>query len=151
LTALAPVLALACASSTPVRQSTASASPTALAGPVSDIAATLVVDQFLRAANANDLDAMARIFGNRMGPIAEQSNANDLDRRMFVLASALRHDSYSIVRSEIVPGRRSEAMKIIVNMHIRQRSVDVPFTVVKAKGDRMLVEDFDLVKILSGN
>lgn len=147
LSLLLPVLAMACASSSPVR----STSPADVVSPPDmDVAASMVVDQFLRAANEKDLDVMARLFGNREGPIGDQKT-NDLDRRMFVLASALRHDSYSIVRTEIVPGRRNEAKKIIVNLHINQRSVDIPFTVVQATGNRYLVEEFDLVKLLSGN
>jgi hypothetical protein len=122
------------------------------APPDMDVAASLVVDQFLHAANTNDLDAMARLFGNRFGPIRDQLKSKDLDKRMFVLASALHHNSYSIVRSEIVPGRRSEAKTIIVNMHFADRSLDIPFTVVRTdKGQRYLIEEFDLVKILSGN
>jgi hypothetical protein len=44
------------------------------AGTDSKLAPAMVVERFLRAANSNDLDTMARLFGTRAGPIAQRES-----------------------------------------------------------------------------
>lgn len=107
----------------------------------------LVVEQFLRAVNANDLDAMARLFGTRQGPIVRLYDRKQVDDRMFALANILKHDDYQIVRNEIVPGRREEATNLIVRMSVRGRESEVPYTLVWSNDRTWLIEQIDLQKV----
>jgi len=147
---IAPIAGLVLAAS----MATACASKRVVERPVgpppnAEVAAPLVVDQFLRAANSNDLDTMARLFGNRNGPVANDENRQELDRRLFAIASVLRHDSYTIKGSQIVPGRRNEATQINVLMKFGTQEIAVPWVLVYSKNGNWLVESIDLEKITS--
>jgi hypothetical protein len=115
-----------------------------------DVAASLVVDQFLRAANSNDLDTMARLFGNQDGSVLLRDPKDSVDRQMFALASILRHDSYAIAGSQVVPGRRSEATQINVRMKFGTREVEVPWILVYSKDSIWLVEQIEITRITGG-
>jgi hypothetical protein len=112
-----------------------------------EVATQLVIEQFLRAANSNDLDTMARLFGTVDGSILNRDPRQLVDEQMFALASILRHDSFTIQRFEIVPGRRDEATRAIVNMQIGQRRVDVPYTLVWSNGSSWLIEQIGIQNI----
>jgi hypothetical protein len=110
----------------------------------SEVATALVIEQFLRAANSNDLDSMARLFGTRQGPVAQRMSKEDADRWLFTIANVLHHDSYSIKAREIVPGRREEATLVVVTMKVGTREVDVPWTLVFAESKTWLIEKIGL-------
>jgi len=116
----------------------------------SDVATALVVEQFLRAAGTNDLDAMARLFGTRDGPTMRRDSKQVVERQMFALASILRNEGYSIPGRNIVPGRRDEATQLIVRMKLKDREVDVPWTLVYSKDGTWLVEQIEITRITSG-
>ena len=131
------LLAAACATSSRV-----------VPGPAADVAPALVIEQFLRAANANDLDTMANLFGTREGPITERDSQQQVDDRMFALASVLRHEDYSIEGEQLVPGRRDVATRLLVRMVLApERETVVPFTMVYSDDGRWLIEQIDLEKI----
>jgi limonene-1,2-epoxide hydrolase len=111
------------------------------------VAASLVVEQFLAAANANDLDAMARVFGTKEGPVGESLTVEQRDEWLFAIASVVRHDDYELAGTGIVPGRRDVATLINVRMRFGERQVVVPFTVVRTARWGWLVEQVDLEKI----
>lgn len=112
------------------------------------VATALVIDQFLRAANANDLDTMARLFGTVDGPVRQRQAKKNVDDRMFALAAILRHESYKIKGNQIVPGRRDEATQVLVDMTFSdRRTVEVPFTMVWSKDRTWLIEIFPVDKI----
>jgi hypothetical protein len=134
---IATLLAFACGGGPPP-----SNGPSA---PEAEVATALVVDQFLRAANSNDLDTMSRLFGTRNGSILKRDPKEQVDRQMFALASLLRHESYEIVRHEVVPGRREEATTLIVRMKMADNNVaDVPYTLVFSTDRTWLIELIDL-------
>jgi hypothetical protein len=111
------------------------------------IAASLAIEQFLRAANATDLDAMARLFGTRDGSILQRDAKRNVEDRMFALSHILRHENYEIERTQIVPGRREEATQITVRMTIDRREVSVPWTMVLGRDGQWRVEQIDIEKI----
>jgi hypothetical protein len=111
------------------------------------VATSLVIDQFLRAANSNDLDTMARLFGTSNGSILNWEKKEDVDKRMFTIASVLRHDSYTVKRQEIVPGRRDEATRVIVGMKIGRAEIEVPYTLVWTKDRIWLIEQIGIDQI----
>jgi len=116
----------------------------------SDVATALVVEQFLRAAGTNDLDTMSRLFGTRDGPTLRRDAREVVERQMFTLASILRNEGYSVVGRTIVPGRRDEATQLIVRMKVKDREVDVPWTLVYSKEGTWLVEQIEITRITSG-
>jgi hypothetical protein len=112
------------------------------------VATQLVIDQFLRASNSNDLDTMARLFGTVDGSIRKWEKKDDVDKRMFAIASVLRHDSYTVKRQEIVPGRREQATRVIVSMRFpSQKTIDVPFTLVWTRDSVWLIEQIGITEI----
>ncbi|HEX7049772.1 MAG TPA: hypothetical protein VF188_06120 [Longimicrobiales bacterium] len=115
-----------------------------------ELAPALVVERFLRAANANDLETMARLFGTTEGSVLERDPRADVERRMFALASILRHDDYALRGTGIVPGRLDQAVQVVVELKIDQREIPVPFTVVRTEDEGWLVEKIEIERITSG-
>lgn len=112
------------------------------------MAPALTVERFLRAANQNDLDTMGSLFGTRDGPVTRVWSTKEVDDRMFLLASLLRHDDYTIVGEQVVPGRRAEATQFIVRLDLRDgTSPSVPFTLVRSKQEQWMVEIIGLERI----
>lgn len=126
---LAPWLALGACSSAP-EPGAASASP----GPA------LVVERFLQAANINDLETMMQLFGTAEQTIDELDGRAAAERRMYVLATLLRHQDYSIVGQSVVPGRLREATQLDIQLRKTDRTVDVPFVVVRKKSGGWIIE-----------
>lgn len=111
---------------------------------------SLVLEQFLNAVNAKDYAAMARLFGNKEGPIPGGNREEQMmgERRMFALATLLTHDSYEIVNQAPVAGRSDEALQLITKMKAGQNEYRVPFTMVRYK-DGWLVEIIGIEAITS--
>lgn len=125
-----------------------SAPGTGAAAGASAIPPTMTIERFLNAANQNDLDTMASLFGNREGSITNVWTREEIDGRMFIFASVLRHTDYTIAGEQIVPGRRDEATQFLVRMEISNQSYDVPFTLVRTRGsDHWLIENIAIETI----
>lgn len=118
-------------------------------GPEPDFAAAMTVERFLRAVNQNDLDTMAALFGTRDGSITRTWSQREQDERMFLLASLLRHSDYAVVGEQIVPGRRDEATQLNVRVNVASGPVQVPFTMVRARG-QWLVEQVGIENVTRG-
>ena len=106
---------------------------------------SMVVEQFMRALNSEpkDVALMARLFGTKDGPIGERDPKVQVEQRMFAIAAVLRHDDYEIVREQQVPGRTAEATQLLVRVKAREKSNNVPFTLVRYK-DGWLVEQIGI-------
>ena len=115
----------------------------------SSLASSLVIEQFMRAVNSKDLDTMARLFGTRDGSIAQRDPRQQVEDRMFALATIMEHQDYSIDGSEIVPGRREEATQVFVRMNVDGRYAKVPFTLVWS-GESWMVEQIGIETITNG-
>ncbi|HEX7118941.1 MAG TPA: hypothetical protein VF212_09145 [Longimicrobiales bacterium] len=139
-----PALALVLACAT--RTERIVAPPAAAPG----VAPALVVERFLHAANAKDFRTMGRLFGTREGPVLELYPAAEVEKRMFALASVLRHDDYAIEGEMVAPGRTGEALRILVRLQVGARSIPVPFTVVRTEDAGWLIEQFDIERITAG-
>lgn len=139
LVMISAVLALSACASTPAP---------APGGAASAPAPQMTIERFLRAANQNDLDTMAALFGTRDGSIARQWTRREVDDRMFLLASLLRHTDYQIEAEHIVPGRRQEATQFSVRMRVAQGAVVVPFTLVLTqRSPQWLIEEIGIERI----
>lgn len=104
----------------------------------------LVVEQFLRAANAKDLARMAQLFGTKDGPIANRDPRDQVEQRMFAIASVLRHDDFEVESEQLVPGRSTEAIQLTVKLTISGSPYQVPFTMVRYKDQSWLVEQIGI-------
>ena len=140
LAVLLLVTAAACGGTAEV-QTPASQSP----GPA------LVVERFLRAANANDLETMTGLFGTREQTIREREGTTRSQQRMYVLASVLRHEDWSVVGQEKVPGRLEEATELLVRIETPERTATVPFLVVRKKGGGWIIERIGIEPLTSGS
>lgn len=147
----------------------ACASSTAGADQMAAVAPMLSVERFLQAANARDLDAMARLFGTASGPVADTggtlgcafkkmgswiglgracSTRQEVELRMDAIARILQHEDYRIVAESQVAGRSTPTRRIGVDLTFRDSIVrDVPFFVVRSSGERWLVEQIDLERV----
>jgi hypothetical protein len=120
---------------------------TAAAGPEAVVAPSLVVEQFMRAVNENDLPAMSRLFGTRDGPVSRLDPRRQTEERMFAIASLLRHHDFAIEGQQIVPGRSEEAIQLMVRVTTAQRTASVPFTLVVTRDRNWLIEQIALDRL----
>jgi len=118
--------------------------------PDADVAPVLTVERFLRAANARDYETMARLFGTKAGSVLDRDPRPEVERRMFALASVLRHDDYAVEDKMPAPGRSSEAVLVVVRLQVGEQRIPVPFTVVRSDKAGWLVENIDILRITSG-
>ena len=132
------VLFTACSGSAPRTQVDASFAP------------AMTVERFLRATNQNDLDTMAALFGTRDGSIARTWSQQEIDDRMVLFASVLRHTDYTIASEQLVAGRRDEATQLNVQMVIRSDTVMVPFTLVRTAQQNWLIEQIGIDRVTRG-
>ncbi len=112
------------------------------------IAPQLVIEQFLRAANANDLQQMGRLFGTADGSVLQRDPRSEVEKRMFAIASLLRHQDYTIQGQSIVPGRDDE-IRLAVRLKREKDEVVVPFTLVRTHDGGWLITDIDLTAVTS--
>lgn len=135
LVPLAAFLVVGCVS----RTTTVEQAPTG-----AGVGASLVVERFLQAANANDIQTMGQLFGTTSGPIVTRDSRDLVEQRMFTLASLLRHDDFSIVGEQVVPGRIGEALTVVTRVRRGSRDARVPFTVVRTRDGGWLVEQIGM-------
>ena len=119
-------------------------SPALSPGPV------LVVERFLQAANASDLETMMQLFGTAEQTIDQLDGRGKAERRMHVLASLLRHDDFTILSQEALPGRMNTATTLEVRLHQGDRATVVPMVVVRRNAGGWIVEQVD-IEALTGD
>ncbi len=105
---------------------------------------SLTLEQFLRAANANELVAMTQLFGTHDKTIVDLEGETRAEQRMYVLASLLRHDDWSIMGQEQVPGRMMDATNLLVQITRGGESVTIPFLVVRRDNGGWIIEKIDV-------
>ncbi|MFO7892995.1 MAG: hypothetical protein R6U63_04610 [Longimicrobiales bacterium] len=104
----------------------------------------LTVERFLRAANANSLGTMTELFGTTDRTIVQLEGQTRAEERMYVLASLLRHDDWSIVGQQSVPGRMMDAIDLLVRITRGDESVTVPFLVVRREDGGWIIERIEV-------
>jgi hypothetical protein len=128
----------------------ACASSSSRTGVDSSVGPAMTVERFLRATNQNDLDTMASLFGNRDGSVTRVWSKKEVDERMLIFSSVLRHTDYAIVGEEIVAGRRDEATQLNVRMVIQGDTLQVPFTMVRTANQNWLIENIGIEHVTRG-
>lgn len=133
------------------------------------VAPALSVERFLQAANQQDLDTMARIFGTHDGPVGDTGSSlgcafkkmgswiglsdacisrMDVELRMNTIALILRHDDYQLGQDQTVPARQHPTTMVPVTLVQGQTRIQgIPFTVVRSGNGRWLIEQIDLERI----
>ncbi len=119
---------------------------TAPAGPTGAPAPAAAVERFLRLADAKNYREMGLVFGTKEGTIYRLDPARQVEQRMYAIAEILKHDRFTVVREEQIPGRIGEAIRMTVNLTSGGQRKEVPFTVVRF-GTTWLVEQVDLERI----
>lgn len=107
----------------------------------------LVVERFLTAANANDLETMTELFGTAGKTIVELEGRTRAEERMYVLASLLRHQDWAIRGQRTVPGRMMDATVLLVEIQKQQRSPVVPFVVVRRDSGGWIIERIEVEQL----
>jgi len=110
----------------------------------------LAVQQFLRAVNATDLQAMSTIWGTKDGPARETMDRTQLEKREIILAGCFAHDSNRILGE--VPGSQGRR-EVRVQLNKGNLTRQSTFYTIKGPGGRWYVENMDIaaVRDLCGN
>ena len=128
----------------------ACAGATTRTGVDSSVGPAMTIERFLRATNQSDLDTMASLFGNRDGSVTRVWSQKEVDERMLIFASVLRHTDNTIAGEEVVAGRRNEATLLNVDMVIRGDTIQVPFTMVLSGDQNWLIENIGIERVTRG-
>lgn len=128
--------------------SSGSANGTTIDSAYGALTAESAVGQFLDAAKRNDYQVMSRLFGTLDGPAAEKNGRVETEQRMYILASLLRHQSYSLER---MPVAEAEGQNRIAAMMVgtRNGNVTVPFVASNNQG-RWFVEKIGTESLTGG-
>ncbi len=146
----AAVAALALTLAGCATQTVESGPPSAPAIGELDVAPALVVERFLAAVNADEWEAMGRLFGTREGPFGDRNSREDVELRMNAIALILKHEDFEVRSQRRVPGRERTTMRLGIDLTIRGQVIeDVPFLVVQSESGSWLIEEIDLVKVTS--
>lgn len=89
---------------------------------------------------SKEYDQMGWLFGNHGGSIYAVDPPNEVERRMYALATVLRHRTYRIGTQAQVPGRSGAAVRMIVNLETERNRFEVPFIVVRGPESRWFIE-----------
>ena len=128
-------LLAACSSAT---RNTGSGSLTGAAAP------QLAVDQFLKAVNAKDLQAMSTVFGTKNGPARETMDRTELEKREIILACYFSHDASRILAETAgLQGHRDVRVELKKGSLTRQTT----FFTIKGPGDRWYVDNMDIASV----
>lgn len=116
------------------------------AGTLAGVAPVLSVERFLQAVNAEDYEAMARIFGTADGPV--EGPWQEVELRMATIAAILKHQDYRIDSERLEPGRAEPTRRVGVDLTIGGRVIpDVAFLVVQTPSGTWMLEQIDLEKV----
>jgi hypothetical protein len=104
----------------------------------------VATEQFLRAANAGDLQAMSAQWGTKDGPARESMERTQLEKRLTILACYFKHDSARIVADAPATGGHHD---VRIELHKGNLVRQTTFYTVKGPGDRWYVENMDIAAV----
>ena len=108
--------------------------------PVGAADSRAAVESFLRAAKAQDLDAMSVIWGTERGPVRDQSdvmNRQQREQRQLVMMCYLNHDRYQIVSE--TQGETSRTLAVRLTRGSLSRTTN--FVTVRGRDGRWYVQE----------
>ena len=98
------------------------------------------VESFLRAAKAQDLEAMSVIWGTARGPVRDQMDRREREQRQLVMMCYLNHDRYQIVSE--TPGETSRTLAVRLTRGSLTRTTN--FVTVRGPAGRWFVEQAEI-------
>ena len=143
LAALLLVLAAACHAAPPTPGSVQPAgAPLAGGGSVGGAASPrAAVSGFLAAVHAEDLQALASVWGTAAGPARNTIPRDELEKRELIMMCFLRHDRYRLTSdAESTGGQR----RIEVEVSLQDLTRTTSFITVPGAGGRWYVQSFDM-------
>ncbi|MBI3790028.1 MAG: hypothetical protein HY275_04025 [Gemmatimonadetes bacterium] len=99
------------------------------------------VEAFLGTVKKKDIDAMALVWGTAKGPVREQMDRNELEKRELLLICHLQHDGYKVVDQNPDVGG-TVVVKVELTLGTLKRLK--PFTTIKGPNERWFMTDVDI-------
>jgi hypothetical protein len=106
--------------------------------------AQLAVEQFLRAVNAKDLQAMGTVFGTKDGPARETMDRTELEKREIILACYFNHDSARILGEDQGTGGHREVRVELKKGNLTRQTI---FYGIQGPGRRWYVDNMDIASV----
>jgi len=104
----------------------------------------LAVDQFLKGANAKDIQAMGTVFGTKDGPARETMDRTELEKRLIILACYFNHDTARTVGEDRgTDGHRELRVELKKGNMTRQTT----FYTIQGPGRRWYVDNMDIAAV----
>jgi hypothetical protein len=107
-------------------------------------AAQLAVDQFLRAVNAKDIQAMGTVFGTKNGPARETMDRTELEKRLIILSCYFQHDS---ARTLGEAGGEAGHREVRVELKKGNMTRQSTFYTIQGPGKRWYVDNMDIAAV----
>ena len=104
----------------------------------------LAVQQFLAAVQAQDLQAMALVWGTAKGPARDQLERTELEKREIIMQACYEHERYQILDEGPAPDGERAVRVEIVRGPLRATPV---FAVVRGPSGRWFVRDANIVAV----
>jgi hypothetical protein len=99
------------------------------------------VSSFLAAVRAEDLQALASVWGTPAGPARNMIPRDELEKRELIMMCFLRHDRYRLTSdAESTGGQR----RIEVEISLQDVTRTTSFMTVPGSGGRWYVQSFDM-------
>jgi hypothetical protein len=105
------------------------------------------IQQFLAAARAKNLSAMANIWGTDKGPAGKSLPRQELERRELIMIQCLAHEQAT--PGTPAPGEAGR-LRIPVELSLLTLRARPTFSVVKGPDGRWFVEDLELAVLRDG-
>ncbi len=99
------------------------------------------VQAFLAAAHAQDLRAMALVWGTNDGPARDVVNHSQLEKRELIMQCYVTHDTFTVLNE--APGEKGTRV-LSVSLSKGQLARQSKFTAVKGHDERWYIEDVQL-------
>jgi len=104
----------------------------------------LAVDQFLKAVNAKDLQAMSTVFGTKDGPARETMDRTELEKREVILACYFNNDSYRTLGEM---GGSQGHREIKVELRKGNLTRETTFYAIRGPGSRWYIDNMDIAAV----
>jgi hypothetical protein len=106
--------------------------------------AQLAVDQFLRAVNAKDIQAMGTVFGTKDGPARATMDRTELEKRLIILQCYFQHDSARTLGEEGGAGGHREVRIELKKGNMTRQST---FYAIQGPKRRWYVDNMDIAAV----
>lgn len=106
--------------------------------------AQLAVEQFLKAANEKDIQAMSIVFGTKNGPARETMDRTELEKREIILACYFAHDSARVLGEDRGSDGHREVRVELKKGNLTRQST---FYAIQGPGGRWYVDNMDIAAV----